>query len=830
MNTYVCPWCSYPLLRQVRLGKPSWFCIHCNQDIPYSCNHTIVEPHHVEEILKRYKLLTDNIRDIVLFVQQDGQITEANHAACQAYGYEYQELLSLKIQDLQAPGSIALLTEQLAKADSQAILLKTEHRRQDGSTFPVEVNLQSLGIGEDRIISIIRDLTEQKHLENLRQVESEKARLLAAISQRIYQSLNLNEILSATVTEVREFLKADRVIIHHFLPNWDSSIIVEAVTPDFPAMMGFIIHDPFILEKHYLPQYQQGESRAIADINTSGLDRRLTHLLTFFQVKARLAVPILKNTADYASQNPALSKRKSQSQNPLWGLLIAHQCSGSREWQPAEIELLNVVATQVAIAIQQSKLHQQLQEAQHKLQQVASLDSFTLLASRSEFNNYLESEWEWMAQEESPLSLILCNIDFFQAYNDHYGYEAGDLCLKEIAKTLRSVGNRPQDLVARYSSGELALILPRRTRESTLKIAEEIRFRVKQLEINHAHSPLSKYLTVSLGVASAIPDPSSTPIKLIADATSALYQAKEFRGRGYHPSVSHLTLLKPQFQQPTPLSNVVPLHQPKPEIATNKELLISYVAYYVSRGQTVFSPLNGPLPFTGLVYEYWGYHSEFKAFWNQLEQRRDFPELYLEGEENSFSHFLGGRCGVGECARCNLPIPISEGAVYTVPNCTLCDSDLRRQNPEPCHNQREIEREQHLTKILAIGAPPSDYRNLKKLFLLNGFEVSFARNLDEISPELLPSGIDMVLIYAPVSEAEGKAWAKQLRSYPRLEGVPVVALSTEARFSHPWVQRQLGMEDYILAPLGGDRLANHLRRIEQLQLLEGTAALHWFPG
>lgn len=119
-----------------------------------------------EELLKRYQLLSEHSRDIVLFVCLDGQIMEANNAAIKAYGYDRTELLSLKIDALRAPQTHPLIAEQIDQADKQGILFETIHRRKDGSFFPVEVSAQSTVINHEKIVlSIIRDITKRKQTE-----------------------------------------------------------------------------------------------------------------------------------------------------------------------------------------------------------------------------------------------------------------------------------------------------------------------------------------------------------------------------------------------------------------------------------------------------------------------------------------------------------------------------------------------------------------------------------------------------------------------------------------------------------------------------------------
>lgn len=204
----------------------------------------------------------------------------------------------------------------------------------------------------------------------------------------------------------------------------------------------------------------------------------------------------------------------------LWGLLIAHQCSGPRHWQQLEISLLNQLAIQTAIAIQQSQLYQQLQ-------QLATLDSLTQIANRRRFDEYLEQEWRRMAREGAPLSLILCDVDFFKNYNDTYGHQAGDNCLQQVVKAISCAVKRPADLVARYGGEEFAVILPNTDTEGAVQIAESIRSQVQALKLVHPSSQVSKYVTLSLGTASIVPSQEFFPDTLITTADQALYQAKK---------------------------------------------------------------------------------------------------------------------------------------------------------------------------------------------------------------------------------------------------------------------------------------------------------------
>ncbi len=185
-----------------------------------------------------------------------------------------------------------------------------------------------------------------------------------------------------------------------------------------------------------------------------------------------------------------------------------------------------VLRQRVRRLIQQSKLYQKLEIANRELQRLASLDGLTGVANRRRFDQYLEAEWQRLSREKLPLSLILCDIDFFKKYNDSYGHQAGDACLRQVADALRFCARRSVDLVARYGGEEFAVILPNITEAGAGQVAEEMRSVVNTLEIPHVQSAVSQHVTLSLGVACMNPTSSTSPSMLVAAADAALYQAK----------------------------------------------------------------------------------------------------------------------------------------------------------------------------------------------------------------------------------------------------------------------------------------------------------------
>lgn len=175
-------------------------------------------------------------------------------------------------------------------------------------------------------------------------------------------------------------------------------------------------------------------------------------------------------------------------------------------------------------ALEQARL--ETEAANQALERLARTDELTQVANRRFFNEYLYREWQRLAREQHPLSLMLIDIDFFKLYNDTYGHPAGDDCLAQVAGVLRSTVHRSTDLVSRYGGEEFAVVLPNTPSTGALQIANTIQSAVHERAIEHQASPVSKYVTLSIGIACVVPSLHTSPAQLINAADQALYQAK----------------------------------------------------------------------------------------------------------------------------------------------------------------------------------------------------------------------------------------------------------------------------------------------------------------
>ena len=336
--------------------------------------------------------------------------------------------------------------------------------------------------------------------------QTRREQLVAKISQKIHASLDLEEIFQIATEEIRDFLKTDRVVLYRFDQDWNGQVVIESVGEDWERLFNREIDDPCFQLK-CAPLYANGRVAAIEDIETANMTPCYREMLRSFQVRANLVIPIL-------------------NQDHLWGLLIAHHCRSSRYWQSTEISLLQQLATQVGVAIHQAELYQQLQQANQKLEELAIKDGLTKLANRRWFDVTMDQQWQRLQREEKPLALILCDIDEFKPYNDYYGHQQGDDCLKAVAEALQGVVHRPDDLVARYGGEEFAIVLPDTPSEKAMVVAERARKAIADLKIPHQKSSVTSYVTLSLGVGALIPSSDHSRKELIRRADQALYAAK----------------------------------------------------------------------------------------------------------------------------------------------------------------------------------------------------------------------------------------------------------------------------------------------------------------
>ncbi len=374
------------------------------------------------------------------------------------------------------------------------------------------------------LIQTVQRAIERQHDEfRLSQKASMKGML-----ERICNFMDLEAILKTTAREIQQFLQSDRAFFYRCPLGQTDARGIQPLDEKFVRAIDFSA----------LPEPTSFE--AVADTRSMHSSKVGLSAL----VRSYLILPIWSEESLDIEDNLSLitaDRSDYRPQQSLWGILVAYNFDRVQEWHDWEIDFLQQLTAKVTTAIGQSRLCCQLQIANQKLQKLAILDGLTGIANRRYFDLVIDQEWQRLTRGQQPLSLILCDIDYFKAYNDTYGHQQGDRCLQQVAQILRQSIKRPADLAARYGGEELALILPNTDYRGAWCVAQRVLRQLAREQIPHPKSPVSQFVTLSLGVATKIPERSHSFRNLIDVADKYLYQAKQAgRNRLVNDEISNL--------------------------------------------------------------------------------------------------------------------------------------------------------------------------------------------------------------------------------------------------------------------------------------------------
>ncbi|MFS8824572.1 response regulator [Synechococcus sp. R6-6] len=421
----------------------------------------------LKESEERYRDLFENATDLIQSVDAEGHFLYVNRAWKETLGYDEAQVYQMTLFDILHPDCRehcqALFQKLLAGEKLERV--ETAFLTASGETVWVEGNVNCRF--EDGVMvatrGIFRNITEQKKAAEELERQNRRAQLLANLSLKIRESLDIAEILETAVTEIQALLKADRVLVYRFQPDGSGIISNEKTQPGIPSLLGEVIEDPCFQEK-YAQLYSQGRVRVVSDVESEGLEPCYLELLQKMQVRANLVVPLFL-------------------EQQLWGLLLAHQCSGPRQWQPFEMELLSQLANQIGIALTQAALLErerkrslELEQARKAAEQAAQAKSSFLATMSHEIRTPMNAvlgmtglllETPLNAEQRDFVETIRVSGDaLLTLINDILDFsklEAGEMELEILDFDLRSCLEEVADLFAptAHAKGlELAVLMP----------------------------------------------------------------------------------------------------------------------------------------------------------------------------------------------------------------------------------------------------------------------------------------------------------------------------------------------------------------------------------
>ncbi|MEC4804639.1 MAG: EAL domain-containing protein [Jaaginema sp. PMC 1079.18] len=314
--------------------------------------HSHQTQQHLLKDLSDVKFALDRAA-IVAIANREGLITYVNAKFCDISGYEREELLGQLYTILDSSDRPQTLEPEIWQSlrIGQVWQGEIQSRTPNGHPYWLDTTIVPFPINRpqpDQYIVICHDITPQKQLHQKLQQQSARERLVVRIAERIHRTLDLPTILNTTVSEIRQFLQSDRVLIYPLNPSDPQTIAIESVIPPWQSLTNTPVCDNYFVQTH-LQLYVDGQIQTVKNIHSDNISPEYRQLLKNCQVQASLAVPIVTDNEQ------------------LWGFAIVHQCNAPRNWTTDEIDLLKELAIHVAIAISQANLlHQTYQQVERE--------------------------------------------------------------------------------------------------------------------------------------------------------------------------------------------------------------------------------------------------------------------------------------------------------------------------------------------------------------------------------------------------------------------------------------------------------------------------------
>lgn len=360
---------SHP--RQSVALKKFWtYLLQISQSSSVSSTPPEVSTSHFAESQSTSTLLTSLLAQQapigMLEVGLDGGISQANPAFCKLTGYSETQLRQLDNHAITHPEDFAaelrLLQQMISEGQTQQLLQK-RYRRSDNTFVWTEVKFSLMGdvsAAEGRMLLFVTDLSDRRLAEQEIQQRRERESLLNDISAQIRSTFDLQKILQVAVERLRHALATDRVLAYQFYPDHSGICLAEDVALPYPPMLGLEL-PPECIPFAYLEAYRRGRLWSAVDVYSAGLTDCYQGMLNQYQVRGMIATAIV-----------SLDEKQGKQNRNLWGLLVVHQCQGPRTWTGDELQLVRAVANQIATALDQTRLLQQLQLYAHELEERVS--------------------------------------------------------------------------------------------------------------------------------------------------------------------------------------------------------------------------------------------------------------------------------------------------------------------------------------------------------------------------------------------------------------------------------------------------------------------------
>jgi diguanylate cyclase (GGDEF)-like protein/PAS domain S-box-containing protein len=474
----------------------------------------------------RFRAVVDHAADGIITINTSGIILGCNHAAEKIFGYSDTEMMGQNVSKLMPEPHRSehdTYLDNYMKTGIKHILgagRQVEALHKDGTIFPLDLAVSEIELhGDVMFMGIIRDISARVHAEQEKRRYSKSLEQLQKITS--HSGFNFDQKVIALLELGREIFMLPLAIVSHV--QGERYTVKYIIGPEGAPDVG--------------TEFPLGETYCCHTLASQGP--------TGFDYAGE---SIIKNHPCYI--NFGLESYIGSSLyigDELYGTLNFSGPEPRKEpFTSIDYSLIQLFAQWIGSEMARARAEAELEDAYSevndantKLEELSRTDSLTGIANRRYFDEVLAQELNRTMRRKSPLTLIICDIDYFKKYNDTYGHQAGDDCLQKVTGAIKSSFSRAGELVARYGGEEFAIIIPEIDENEAIELAETMLKNIHKLNIKHEASLVSDYVTISVGITTRVPDQNTTMSDLINQADSALYQAKN-SGRNNVQCNSHI--------------------------------------------------------------------------------------------------------------------------------------------------------------------------------------------------------------------------------------------------------------------------------------------------
>ena len=434
--------------------------------------------------------------DPICVADFNGYFKDLNSAWTRVLGWSKEELLSIPWFSFVHPDDAAA-TEAVGRkltAGESVRDFRNRYVGKDGRICWLEWNVTP-DVQEGLIYAVARDVTDQIKSQEKIKLNEERLQSLLKLSQM--SSVSDEKIRAYALEEIVRLTRSKAGYLH-FVNEETQSLELVAWSKDVRQACRADKTRHYALDKAGVWADSVRLRRPIIHNDFQNVPDKKGMPAGHFPIHRHMSVPVMDN-----------------------GRIVAVAGVGNKEtdYNESDVNQLTLFMTSMWSIIKQKR-------AQQILKKYSMEDGLTALANRRRFDAALESEWQRAMREQKPLALIMMDIDYFKGFNDIYGHQAGDDCLKKVAACLRKNVRRAGDLVARYGGEEFVVVLPNTDLAGGREVAETMHRTVRDMKLRHKGARGRDYLTISAGVASGIPRQGRGAAELLEKADRALYRAK----------------------------------------------------------------------------------------------------------------------------------------------------------------------------------------------------------------------------------------------------------------------------------------------------------------